>query len=136
MTRYSSAREHLKKVASRYRAIGSYADTGFVQELDSPKSSPTSFETAFRRPDDFRFRFSRPHPYRPKRHLVSLSQVGTDAGKAYYWSQHYSSPPELEPEESLLMAIAGATGVSGDRRLPSGLFFVGFRRLLTLGGCG
>lgn len=112
MTRHSSARELLKDVVARYRAIGSYADTGMVQALDRPKSSPMSFETAFRRPDDFRFRFSSPHPYGPKRHLVSRSQIGMDAGKPYYWSQHYSSPPELEQQESLQMAVAGATGVS------------------------
>lgn len=112
MTRFSSARDLLKEVASRYRAMDSYADSGFVQELDRPKSSPTSFETAFRRPADFKFRFSSRHPYRPNRYLISHSQVGLDAGNPYCWSQHYNSPAELEQEESLLMAVAGATGVS------------------------
>ncbi|MNQ35642.1 hypothetical protein D3C85_491330 [compost metagenome] len=112
MTRFSSARDLLEEVASRYRAMDSYADSGFVQELDRPKSSPMSFVTTFRRPADFKFRFSSPHPYRPRRYLISHSQVGLDAGNPYYWSQHYNSPAELEQEESLLMAVAGATGVS------------------------
>jgi hypothetical protein len=112
MTRYSSARELLREVVSRYRTMESYADTGYVQDMSKPRSSPTSFETAFRRPGNFRFRFSRPHPYWPKRHLISLSQVGLDDGKPYIWTRHYSAAPELEHEESLLMAIAGATGIS------------------------
>ena len=38
--------------------------------------------------------------------------MGLDNGKPYFWSRHYSGDPELEYEESLQMAIAGATGIS------------------------
>lgn len=112
MASYSSARDLLREVVSRYRALASYADTGCVQDLSNPKFPPISFETALRRPDEFRFRFSSAHPFGPKRHLISRSQVGLNAGKPYIWSQHYSAAPELEHAESLCMAIAGATGIS------------------------
>lgn len=112
MARHASARELLREVVSRYRTLDTYADTGYVRDLSKPRSSVTSFETALRRPGNFRFSFSSPHPYRPKRHLISHSQVGLDDGKPYIWSRHYSGYPELEHEESLEMAIAGATGIS------------------------
>ncbi|MGR4869687.1 hypothetical protein ACIPRI_12565 [Variovorax sp. LARHSF232] len=112
MTRYFSARELLREVVLRYRALVTYADTGYVRSLGKSRSPTTSFETAFRRPGDFRFRFSSPHPYWPKRDLISRSQVGLDDGKPYIWSRHYSGDPELEHGESLQMAIAGATGIS------------------------
>ena len=112
MTRYASARELLQKVVSRYRSLDGYADTGYVLDLSKPQSSTTSFETALRRPGEFRFRFSSPHPYWPMRHLISQSQVGLEDGKPYTWSRHYSGEPEFENEESLEMAIAGATGIS------------------------
>ena len=148
MAYYSSARDLLREVVSRYRALDSYADTGYVQDLNSPKSSPISFETALRRPSEFRFRFSSAHPFGPKRHLVSRSQVGLNAGKPYIWSQHYSAAPELEHAESLCMAIAGATGISrgsaftiwsllfddDDRNLFSNLTRPRFRKFASVDG--
>lgn len=108
---YRSARELLNAVVLRYRSMPSYADTGFVQDLRRGAPS-TSFETAFRRPDDFSFRFSSPHPYRPLRHIVSYSRVGLLGGSPYFLTEDDGHPSELEYPESLQMAIAGATGIS------------------------
>ena len=111
MTSFSSGRELLLQVISRYRALDSYADTGQVLDLTKPRSAPLVFATALRRPD-FKFSFSSPHPYRPLSHLVTRTQIGVREGRAYFWDQSYSASSKLEQEESLLMAIAGATGIS------------------------
>ena len=109
MTSYSSGRELLRQVISRYRALDYYADTGQVLDLTKPRSEPLAFATAFRRPD-FKFTFSSPHPYRPLNLMVSRTQIGVREGQAYFWDQSYSASAKLEQEDSLLMAIAGATG--------------------------
>lgn len=108
---YSSGRELLLHVIARYRALDSYADTGQVADPTKPRSAPLVFATALRRPD-FKFSFSSPHPYRPLRHLVSRTQIGVREGQVYFRDQSYSDSSKLEQEESLLMAVAGATGIS------------------------
>jgi hypothetical protein len=98
----------LDAVADAYVSCVSYRDSGHVvtrfvhQAAEKDYSSALAFKTAFVRPNQFRFEFS------------------SDKGRRYLvWSQGdevktwWDVTPGVKEKESLSMALAGATGVSG-----------------------
>lgn len=112
MATYRNAREFLVEVTARYRAIASYSDVGVVRP--TWKSDPLScwFETQYEGPSSFRFQFIRPHPYRKLRHLLTKYIAGCDGNTAYFVTEQRGQSPKVESQESLEMAVAGATGIS------------------------
>jgi hypothetical protein len=118
MPLYANARQFVSAVASRYRALSSYQDTGHVRSFRHPDYSTCNFSTAYRAPLDFRVKFSRPHPYRPLEHLTAHWVVGTQEGVPYFYSRLYSSEPRLDHPASLSDVISGATGVSSGAASP------------------
>ena len=112
MPTYNNARECLAAIASRYATLKSYADEGFVRRAGSAGPNSCWFETQFSRPSSFRFQFARPHPYPPLRHIVTKTVIGSDGITSYFCTKYPNTDPTTEIEESLAMAIAGATGIS------------------------
>lgn len=103
----------LHEVEARYRSLQHYADHGQVRSLRSRHASECDFVTEYRQDGAFRFRFWSGHPFPPLRHLVSHWEIGTDdAGVPYFISEYAGQAPRRESEESLALAIAGATGIS------------------------
>jgi hypothetical protein len=72
----------------------------------------TTFNTVFSKPNLFRFEFASPHPYKPLAHAVSTTICGFDGRSAYLWTKSYDQVARIEECESILMAVAGATGIS------------------------
>jgi hypothetical protein len=107
-----TASEVVQRVLSVNAKLRAYADRGFVRELFDVRRVAVTFRTSFRRPRSFRFEFESPHPYKPLRSSASRAAIGNDKRGPYFWSSHYGGPPTMEEEESLLMAVAGATGIS------------------------
>jgi hypothetical protein len=107
------ARAVLRRVSQTYSAMTSYADSGAVKSVigDDP-TYQTNFATLYKAPSLFRFEFSSPHPYPPLRHIVTKHVVGFDGSTAYSTWQEYQKAPRLRTEESLDLAVAGATGIS------------------------
>jgi outer membrane lipoprotein-sorting protein len=97
------------RVARIYESCKSYRDSGAVKTVYTSAEGPghtqeQSFKTAFVRPDRFRFEFTEESPRGQKRYIV-----WTDGDEAATW---WDIRPGIEREESLGMALAGATGVS------------------------
>jgi hypothetical protein len=103
----------LAAVEAVYARCHTYADTGCVREvflhLDGRTNfvSTTPFETAFVRPDRFRFEFSTHHPNRTEFRRYVIAADG--AGVRTWWD----ICPGVKRPESLALDVAGATGVSG-----------------------
>ncbi len=112
MPTYKNARECLSAIATRYQMLDSYIDEGFVRPFGSTGPNNCWFETQFSRPSLFRFQFTTPHPYPPLRHLVTKTVIGSDGTTPYSSTEHPGSAPKIEIEESLELAVAGATGIS------------------------
>ena len=112
MPLFANARTFLEAVYTRYRALDSYSDSGLSRSRGTRHPRLCAFETKFQRPHFLRFAFESPHPYRKRRHLVSRCIVSHDGTYAYLYASHYSSSSTLEQQESLDMALAGATGIS------------------------
>jgi hypothetical protein len=110
--RRSSSSALLRRILQTNASLRRYADRGSVRELFGGRRVAVTFRTAFRRPAWLRFEFQSPHPYKPLASSISRSVVGSDSLGPYFWSSHYGNSPTLEREESLLMAVAGATGIS------------------------
>lgn len=110
----TTAQELLRDVVARYAAMSSYTDSGVVRQWFKASDAPreTQFSTSFRRPAFFRFEFSSPHPFPPLRHIITKHVVGSDGKTAYSLTKEHEGTPRLETEESLSMAVAGATGIS------------------------
>lgn len=110
-----SGTEILQAMEGRYREFASYRDHGVVMMRGQGEDAVecVTFETAFRRPDCFRFAWSRPHSYEPLRHLKTKKMIQYDNGRASSWRRLIGEAEGtwLE-EESLSMAVAGATGAS------------------------
>lgn len=102
----------VRRILRANAEVRAYADRGEVRELFDARRVAVTFATSFRRPRSFRFDFESPHPYRPLRDCSSRASIGYDKNGPYFWSSHYDSAPTIEDEESLLMAVAGATGIS------------------------
>ena len=101
-----TAAEILRRTAQSYASCKSYRDTGTVTSVGQNYRSTLRFQTAFARPDRFRFEYntSKDDPDGPTRHVV-----WTRGGKAFSW---WTVDPKVIEEDSLAMAVAGATGVS------------------------
>lgn len=98
----------LKKAAERYAALSSYQDVGVViityDEGTSGGIEKQPFKLFFNRPNQFRFEWIDYGSQRNGRLRIVWSE-----GKETFT---YWEPDKYEKEESLEMAIAGATGVS------------------------
>lgn len=112
MPLFPNAREFLRAVEARYRSLPGYSDTGVSRSFSSRRPGICTFETAYAAPRRFRFAFETPHPYRSLAHQVSRDAIGTDGESVYFYSRSYDGSVDIEHPESLLMAVAGATGIS------------------------
>lgn len=112
MPTFRSARECLYAIESRYRTLQCYADEGVVRPVAPHAHASCQFETWFAQPDKFCFRFSKPHPYPPLRHLVLNTTVGANGKHAYIRMEPPSGEPIVNAVEDVAMAIASATGIS------------------------
>jgi hypothetical protein len=108
------AKALLEEVAARYASVTSYSDCGAVhtQLNDNDRVYTTVFSTLHKKPSFLRFEFERPHPYPPLSSVITRNVVGFDGSTAYTWEQRGTDAPRIKREESLLLAIACATGVS------------------------
>lgn len=97
----------LQKVRETYLSIEHYSDLGEVTESPEISKTPLQFKTYFSRPDKVRFEWRDWHPYFGKDRSPDESAFWTDGRSTTSWSFR-----KLEEEESLSMAIAGATGGS------------------------
>jgi outer membrane lipoprotein-sorting protein len=102
----------LKKTKMTYAKCTTYSDTGLVSttflEPESSRVSDKPFSTAFVREGGFRFEYSGKHPFplaQANRYII-----WTDGTTVRTW---WDIRPGIEDKESLAMALAGATGVSG-----------------------
>ncbi len=104
-----SGSEILAQMAQVYATCRSYRDSGVVRivyfEETGERVEERPFETAFVRPESFRFEFRESFMGRTKRYIVSqrASEIRT------WWDVHAAT----ETPASLAMGLAGATGVSG-----------------------
>jgi outer membrane lipoprotein-sorting protein len=101
----------LQAMLVRYAAIESYQDRGVMLTKwpDKPQADKILFTTFFRRPNRFRFEWTSHHPYPPLRHLKTHHVIWSDGTNAFSYRDQNG---KVEPEESLVMAIAGATAIS------------------------
>lgn len=97
---------------ARYRSLRSYSDVGVVRPVHAAKPLSCWFETDYVAPDNFRFQFIRPHPYRPLAQHLTKYVAGTASGEAYFCTEQRGEKRRVERESSLEMAVAGATGIS------------------------
>lgn len=111
----TEAESLVSDLADRYAAMRTYRDRGVVLQSLPAIEMPvkTTFETRFRRPGLLRFAFSSPHPFPPLSHIVTEYCCGADSAGAYEWRKAHDEPAHLTKLESLSLAIAGATGISG-----------------------
>jgi hypothetical protein len=110
-----TADEVLSRMVQAYSALQSYRDIGVVLLHFAADEAPneTTFETAFSRPNFFRFAWVSHHPYAPLRHIEWRSVVWSDGTTAFSRYEHGKDHPENQVQPSLSLAIAEATGVSG-----------------------
>jgi hypothetical protein len=101
------------RMRATYASISSYEDQGVVLTHwpDKPGPDEIVFSTRFRRPDRFRFEWTKHHPDPALRHLKSHHLIWFDGTQACSYS-NWDGEKRVESEESLAMAVAGATGVS------------------------
>lgn len=112
MATYRNAYEFLVEVSGRYRAMVTYSDVGVVRPRWKAGPHSCWFETQFNRPNSLRFQFTRPHPYRKLRHVLTKYIAGCDGATAYFVTEACGKPPVIEPQASVEMTVAGATGIS------------------------
>jgi len=126
-----SAKQILDRMAEVYADCKSYRDSGMVKTLfikaGGKETIEKPFTTAFVRPDRFRFEFE---------------QTGNPQSRYIVWSKGkdvqtwWDVKPGIKKTESLELALAGATGVSGSsaHTIPSLLLpkEVGGRRLTNV----
>ena len=108
-----SASAILERVGAVYAAAQTYRDSGLVKSTYNPAirrfSTDMPFTTAYSAPDRFRFEFHVPFPDNSN----SLNRrwiVFRNANEVKEWA---FLKPAVSVEQSLDLAIAGATGVSG-----------------------
>jgi len=109
-----SAQDLIRDVVEHYAQMSSYQDMGVVRQWFNAKAPPleTTFSTSFKKPSLFRFEFASPHPYPPLRHIITTHVIGSDGTTAYTLVKEHEATARVEIEESLSMAVAGATGIS------------------------
>jgi len=94
-----NAESVLKSVIEKYRSFASYADHGTVDRVPSASCESINFKTFFVRPNKVRFDWRDRHPHN--------NTIWSNGKNSYSWFLG-----ELEQEENLELAMAGATGVS------------------------
>lgn len=108
-----TSQEIIAAMAERYADCSSYRDSGCVlTERSYSDGRPHSLEqrpfiTAFVRPDRFRFESK---SYRSPSNAFCRYIVCSNGETV---RQHWDRRPERQPQASLSLALAGATGVSG-----------------------
>lgn len=114
MSKHAEAKQLLEEVVKAYASMDSYSDIGSVTQQSHPGDPVlrTQFSTLYKRPNLFRFEFSRPHPYPPLRHIVTRHIVGFDGFGPYALKREHQTEPSLQAPSDLSDAVAGATGVS------------------------
>lgn len=105
-----SAKQVLDRMARAYADCKSYRDSGIVVtifvEAGGNRIVEKPFTTAFVRPDRFRFEYKETKDDRQKNRYL----VWRNGKKVQTW---WDIKPRVEKPESLRLALAGATGVSG-----------------------
>jgi hypothetical protein len=112
MPTYRNAHQFLEAVFAYYKSLQSYSDVGVVRQTWAPEPLTCWFESDFEAPGRFRFQFIRPHPSRRLYARLTKYIIGSDGKQAYFYTEERGSEPVVELEESLKMAVAGATGIS------------------------
>jgi outer membrane lipoprotein-sorting protein len=104
------AEDVLGRMAKAYAACKSYQDSGNVKTVfvwaDRNRTVEKPFTTAFVRPDRFRFEYKEKEGGGPERRHI----VWRKGKEVQTW---WDVQPGVEKPESLEIALAGATGVSG-----------------------
>ena len=111
-TSQEAASTVLAKMAETYAGLRSYQDKGSVRYDILGAQQEVTFKTAFVRPNRFRFEWTSHHPFAPLRFVKTRSVVRSDGATAYTWNKFYLKDATERQDESLSMAVAGATGVS------------------------
>lgn len=102
----------LRRARERYARLKTYQDHGNVRFTLLGSVNEVTFETAFVRPDMFRFEWSKGHPFPPLRHFVTRSAIWSNADGAFTWTRYPGRDATMRKDASLAMSVAGATGVS------------------------
>jgi outer membrane lipoprotein-sorting protein len=104
-----AARDVLDRMAKTYAECKSYRDSGMgkikIIEPQGKFVQATSFSTVFVRPKRFRFEYTQKQMFFETRRILWCN-----GNEVKSW---WSVQPGIKKEESLGMAVAGATGVSG-----------------------
>lgn len=107
------ARTILTKSEKTHAECTTYSDTGLVSttfiEPEGNRVSDKPFSTAFVREGGFRFEYSSKYPIPLAQH-ANRYIIWTDGTVVRTW---WDVRPGVEEKDSLFMALAGATGVSG-----------------------
>ena len=98
----------LRQSAAAYAALHSYSDVGVVEK----DLGDVGFDTAFVRPDRFRFAWKSGHPFILLRFETITAIVRADGPRVTTWRLVRHEAPEIRSDRSLSSAVAGATGVS------------------------
>ncbi|MFN0110565.1 MAG: LolA family protein [Blastocatellia bacterium] len=113
-----TAQQIMEKTMAAYADCKSYSDSGRVETLfimkHGKRTTVKPFSTAFVRPDAFRFEYQERDGEKDWRRYI----VWQKASDIKSW---WTLKPEVKELESLSMALAGPTGVSGGSaiRVPS-----------------
>jgi len=106
------AADIIDRFAKLYAACSTYHDVGVVNTEGDSAGNVVKFKTYFARPSKFRFQWTSHHPAFGAERSQTFNIVWSDGirSRSYY----RGDDPEAveEEEESLELAIAGATGVS------------------------
>jgi len=105
------AQDVLDRMAKAYAGCKSYHDSGVVKtvfvQADGNRTVEKPFTTAFVRPDRFRFEYKEKDGGGPERRYI----VWRKGKEVQTW---WDVKPGVEKPESLNLALAGPTGVSGE----------------------
>lgn len=109
-----SAESVLSRMVESYALLQSYRDSGTVRFQIIGLENEITFETAFVRPNSFRFGWVSHHPFPPLKYLKWRSVIWSTSTDSYTWNDGYLGlAAETRKDTSLAMSVAGATGVSG-----------------------
>ena len=103
-----SVKTILEKVAEKYSEMESYQDWGIVET----EVKRVTFETYFIRPNMFRFRWKSDFIAKGKIFYSTYNMIWSNDKGAYTLHDYDKPDSEIEKEENIRMAIAGATGIS------------------------
>jgi hypothetical protein len=112
MPTYRNARAFVEAAIHRYRGLEAYSDLGKSHRPNCRRERLCTFRTDYRAPDNLRFEFASPHPYRRLKNHMTRAVVGAFQGRPYFFDENYSGEKSIEEPESLDLTLAGATGIS------------------------